>query len=72
MHAAEQGMCTGVRDAANLAWKLALSASGEISDVEELLASYEVSFGRRFVDCGCTLGFWGLLQYNTGLSKNIS
>ena len=35
-------MCAGVRDAANLAWKLALSASGEISDVEELLASYEV------------------------------
>jgi 3-(3-hydroxy-phenyl)propionate hydroxylase len=39
-----QGLCSGVRDAANLAWKLAAVCAGEVGsvhDVEELLQSYE-------------------------------
>ena len=35
-----QGMCAGIRDAANLAWKLALVLQGKAD--ESLLASYEV------------------------------
>ena len=35
-----QGMCAGIRDAANLAWKLALVLQGQAD--ERLLASYEV------------------------------
>jgi 3-(3-hydroxy-phenyl)propionate hydroxylase len=39
-----QGLCSGVRDAANLAWKLAAVCAGEVGstdDVEDLLDSYE-------------------------------
>ncbi len=38
-----QGMCAGVRDAANLYWKLALVCQGRLSEAEaeELLESYE-------------------------------
>ena len=37
-----QGMCAGVRDASNLAWKLALAASGQVRDAEALLDTYQV------------------------------
>ena len=37
-----QGMCAGVRDASNLAWKLALAASGQIKDADALLDTYQV------------------------------
>ena len=39
-----QGLCSGVRDAANLAWKLAAVCAGDVAStqaVEELLGSYE-------------------------------
>ena len=39
-----QGLCSGIRDAANLAWKLAAACSGQIGtpdDVDNLLDSYE-------------------------------
>ena len=37
-----QGMCAGVRDASNLAWKIALAASGQVRDAEALLDTYQV------------------------------
>ena len=41
-----QGMCAGVRDASNLAWKLALAVSGQIRDTEALLDTYQVGTAR--------------------------
>ena len=44
-----QGMCAGVRDASNLAWKLALAVSGQIQDTEAVLDTYQVQH-----ECNCT------------------
>ena len=43
-----QGMCAGVRDASNLAWKLALAVSGQIQDTEAVLDTYQVQ-----QECNC-------------------
>lgn len=56
-----QGMCTGIRDAANLAWKLARVLGGHASD--RLLDTYEserAPHARRFVEEAVRLG--GILQ----------
>ena len=44
-----QGMCAGVRDASNLAWKLALAVSGQIQDTEAVLDTYQAQH-----ECNCT------------------
>ena len=56
-----QGMCTGIRDAANLAWKLARVLQGKSS--ERLLDSYEserAPHARQFIAEAVRLG--GILQ----------
>ena len=56
-----QGMCTGIRDAANLAWKLARVVRGEAG--EALLDTYEserAPHARRFIEEAVRLG--GILQ----------
>ena len=61
-----QGMCAGIRDAANLAWKLALCVKGSASD--DLLESYQEERGpnvRQFIETAMRLG--GLI--NTGDPK---
>ena len=49
-----QGMCAGVRDASNLAWKLALAVSGQIRDTEALLDTYQVHHEGNCVYVHCT------------------
>lgn len=52
-----QGMCTGMRDAANLAWKLAAVAKGEAPDA--LLDTYESErrpHARAFIELAVRLG----------------
>ena len=52
-----QGMCAGIRDAANLAWKLALCVKG--SAHERLLDSYQEERGpnvRQFIETAMRLG----------------
>ena len=54
---AGQGMCAGLRDAANLAWKLDLVLAGHASD--ELLDTYEVErlpSARRAIELSMELG----------------
>jgi 3-(3-hydroxy-phenyl)propionate hydroxylase len=56
-----QGMCAGMRDAANLAWKLAAVVRGEAPD--QLLDTYEVErlpHARAFIELAVALG--GVLQ----------
>ena len=66
-----QGMCAGIRDAANLAWKLALCVKGSASDY--LLESYQEERGpnvRQFIETAMRLG--GLINTddpNTALSQ---
>lgn len=52
-----QGMCAGIRDAANLAWKLAMVLRGECADI--LLDSYEQERGphvREYITTAIALG----------------
>jgi len=52
-----QGMCAGIRDAANLAWKLAAVTSGQASEL--LLDSYEserLPHAREFIETAMRLG----------------
>jgi 3-(3-hydroxy-phenyl)propionate hydroxylase len=52
-----QGMCAGIRDAANLAWKLALVAGGRAPDT--LLDSYgpeQAAHVRQFIELAVRLG----------------
>ena len=52
-----QGMCAGIRDAANLGWKLAAVAQGQAS--EELLDTYQSERGphvREFIQAASRLG----------------
>ena len=52
-----QGMCAGIRDAANLAWKLALVVKGQADDA--LLESYQQERGpnvRTFIQTAMRLG----------------
>lgn len=52
-----QGMCAGIRDAANLAWKLAAVVRGQASD--DLLDSYQserLPHVREFIDTAMRLG----------------
>lgn len=53
-----QGMCAGIRDAANLAWKLDLAAGGAAGS-EALLDTYEAERGphvREFIELAVRLG----------------
>jgi 3-(3-hydroxy-phenyl)propionate hydroxylase len=53
-----QGMCAGIRDAANLAWKLALVVRGDADD--RLLDTYETErrpYARRVVQIAIALGW---------------
>ncbi|MEM8935223.1 MAG: bifunctional 3-(3-hydroxy-phenyl)propionate/3-hydroxycinnamic acid hydroxylase [Pseudomonadota bacterium] len=65
-----QGMCTGIRDAANLYWKLALLCKGAVpaARAEDLLASYEKERkpnARTYIETAIRLG--GLI--NTSKTK---
>lgn len=56
-----QGMCAGIRDAANLYWKLALVCQGKLatSQAEQLLASYETERkpnAREYIQTAIRLG----------------
>jgi 3-(3-hydroxy-phenyl)propionate hydroxylase len=64
-----QGMCAGIRDAMNLAWKLAAVISGGASD--SLLDSYETErrpHVRQYLDLAIRLG--GILQ-NTDANASV-
>jgi 3-(3-hydroxy-phenyl)propionate hydroxylase len=53
-----QGMCAGIRDAANLTWKLALVLSGRADD--RLLATYEAErrpYARRVIQMAIGVGW---------------
>ena len=53
-----QGMCAGIRDAANLTWKLALVLDGRADD--RLLATYEAErrpYARRVVQMAMVIGW---------------
>ena len=53
-----QGMCAGIRDAANLTWKLALVLDGRADD--RLLATYEAErrpYARRVVQMAIAVGW---------------
>ena len=53
-----QGLCAGIRDAANLAWKLALVLDGRADD--RLLATYEAErrpYARRVVQMAIAVGW---------------
>jgi 3-(3-hydroxy-phenyl)propionate hydroxylase len=53
-----QGMCAGIRDAANLAWKLALVVRGDAD--ERLLDTYEAerrSYARRVIQLAISIGW---------------
>ncbi len=53
-----QGMCAGIRDAANLAWKLALVVRGDADD--RLLDTYEAErrpYARRVVQIAVAIGW---------------
>lgn len=53
-----QGMCAGIRDAANLAWKLALVVRGDAGD--RLLDTYETErrpYARRMVQIAIAIGW---------------
>jgi 3-(3-hydroxy-phenyl)propionate hydroxylase len=53
-----QGMCAGIRDAANLAWKLALVLRGDADD--RLLDTYEAErrpYARRVVQIAAAIGW---------------
>jgi 3-(3-hydroxy-phenyl)propionate hydroxylase len=53
-----QGMCAGIRDAANLSWKLALVLDGRADD--RLLATYEAErrpYARRVVQMAIAVGW---------------
>jgi len=53
-----QGMCAGIRDAANLTWKLALVLTGRASD--ELLDTYQAErrpYARRVIQMAMAVGW---------------
>ena len=60
-----QGMCAGIRDAANLAWKLVLRVNGDVGD--GILNSYQQERGpnvREFIETAIRLG--GLINTMDG------
>jgi 2-polyprenyl-6-methoxyphenol hydroxylase-like FAD-dependent oxidoreductase len=59
-----QGLNTGLQDAANLAWKVAMVAAGAASDPEDLMLTYQEErwpVGAHVIAMSGTYG-WGLVS----------